>query len=431
LSHGPQEFQERNGTEDWRPLASGASCWFEAPAHSVGADLLRGIIGLVGDDAPPPDIDLRPTGVRVRIRSGPCGLTAGDVSLARAISGVARRLGLRADPTALQSLQLTIDVVHESAVAGFWRDVFDYDDSEDGLTDPLRRDPRVGFQQVESLRPLRNRIHLDVNACRPFTRDRIAALEARGARETYRCDYYVTVADAEGNEACLPVGPPSTLGSEPDTKDWWDMGCALARYPTTSFAQSVDLVAAVARLADDAGKSLLVDVRPGCVTLDSGKDQHETEEFGNDEAFVELARRIQAAARGMGLAADPSPRLRFVQIAIDAVDVPAVRTFWMAALGYRHGPYRRLSQDIYDPRRLNPLIWFQQIAAEDATDEARLAQRNRIRFDLFIPDDRAQTRIDAAVAAGGRITNDSHAPARWTIADPEGNEIDIAVASAL
>ena len=35
----------------------------------------------------------------------------------------------------------------------------------------------------------------------------------------------------------------------------------------------------------------------------------------------------------MGLTADPS-RLRFVQIGIDAVDIPAVRAFWRAVLGY-------------------------------------------------------------------------------------------------
>ena len=40
--------------------------------------------------------------------------------------------------------------------------------------------------------------------------------------------------------------------------------------------------------------------------------------------------------------------------------------------------------------------------------------------------DQAETRIAAAIDAGGRIVNDTHAPEWWTLADPEGNEVDVA-----
>ena len=87
----------------------------------------------------------------------------------------------------------------------------------------------------------------------------------------------------------------------------------------------------MAGLAHEAGLPLLVDLRPDGVTIDTGKDQWE------DERFVDLARRVQAAARAMGLTADTT-RLRFVQIGIAAVDVPAVRGFWWAVLGYEYDP---------------------------------------------------------------------------------------------
>jgi hypothetical protein len=32
----------------------------------------------------------------------------------------------------------------------------------------------------------------------------------------------------------------------------------------------------------------------------------------------------------------------------------------------------------------------------------------------------------AAIAAGGRLVTDVHAPSWWTLADPEGNEADVA-----
>jgi predicted enzyme related to lactoylglutathione lyase len=122
----------------------------------------------------------------------------------------------------------------------------------------------------------------------------------------------------------------------------------------------------------------------------------------------------------MGLSADTT-RLRFVQLGIDAVDIPAVRAFWTTVLGYQHDPRTYLT-DIYDPRRLNPVIIFQQMGA---SEEDRRQQRNRIHLDLVVPYDQAQARIDAAVAAGGQIVTDKILD-RCTLADPEGNEVDIA-----
>ena len=421
-----QAFQEACGRDGWRVLSIGASCWFEAPAHAAGAELMRGIVDLVGDGASPPDIDLRRTGVHVRIPTGSTGLTTADVSFARAVSGVARSLGLVSDPALLQSLHLTIDAVDPSTVLPFWRTVFHYEESEEGLVDPLRRDPSITFQHVGQPRLLRNRMHVDVAWPDDVGNTRRAGVLASGGHVEDDERPWV-IDDPEGNEACLPLGPTSALGSDPDIEDWRQMGSAIACYPTDSFDQSVDLAAGVAKLSDDAGKALIVDVRPDGVTLDSGKDQHETEDFDLDEEFVQLARRVQDLAQGMELIADPSPRRRFLQISIHAVDVAAVRPFWMAVLGYHQGPFQRLSQDIYDPRRLNPVIWFQQIEAKDVTDQARLAQRNRIHFDLYVPEDQAEDRIDAALAAGGRILDDSHAPAWWTITDPEGNDVDITV----
>ena len=54
-------------------------------------------------------------------------------------------------------------------------------------------------------------------------------------------------------------------------------------------------------------------------------------------------------------------------------------------------------------------------------------QRNRIHVDVYVPDDQAGARVEAALAAGGRIVYDAEAPEWWTLADPEGNELDIAV----
>jgi 4a-hydroxytetrahydrobiopterin dehydratase len=48
---------------------------------------------------------------------------------------------------------------------------------------------------------------------------------------------------------------------------------------------------------------------------------------------------------------------------------------------------------------------------------------------VWVPHDQARARVAAAVAAGGRVVNDDHAPAWWTLADAEGNEADVATAA--
>ena len=65
---------------------------------------------------------MRATGVRVRTRTAEVsGLTDDDVALARGVSVAAGELGLAADPSVLQTVQLTIDTGQKGALMDFWR----------------------------------------------------------------------------------------------------------------------------------------------------------------------------------------------------------------------------------------------------------------------------------------------------------------------
>jgi hypothetical protein len=402
-----KQFQETDGVEDWRVLAVGASAWFDAPSHAAGAELVRRIADLPGGRIP--DVDLRASGVRVRI---PGDLTTADVELARASSRAAHDLGLAADPSAVQDVQLTFDALDKAAVVPFWHAALGYERrGDDDLVDPLRRDPAIWFQEQDEPRPLRNRLHLDIVRPGALAADTVGAV---GGRATGVID--VGFADAEGNEADIIALAPVEGLEAVETEDWRGPFAGMVFYPTDAPKVAAELATAVATLADDAGMPLLVDLRPGGVMIDTGKDQEW------HEAFPELARRIQAAARGLGLTADSGP-LRFVQVGIDAADIPALRRFWRTILGYQDDQ-REFVTDIFDPRRLSLPLFFQQI---DIAEEDRRKQRNRIHLDVFVPHDQARARIDAALAAGGRIVYDAEAPEWWTIADPEGNEVDIAV----
>lgn len=414
-----QEFQLSGGVDDWRVLGDGAVAWFEAPSHRVGADLVGAITELVeGRDDRTPHLDLRAQGLRVRILASHDGLDTADVALARAISEAARERGLRADPAHLQDVQLTIDALRPAEVLPFWQAALGYERrAPDDLVDPARRQPPIWFQQQDAPRPLRNRIHVDAVSTQPTAVAALAAVQTREASSVADHGYYATVADADGNEVdLLPLPEGADRWGGPETEDWRVVFAGLACYPTSATRQAVELAGAVAALADDAGLSLGIDLRPGLVTVATGKDTWEA------EGYQPLAARVQEAARAMGLAADV--RLpRFVQVVIDAEDLPAVREFWRAVLGYEEDPRAGVT-DIIDPRQLTMPLVFQDL---DRSDGARRAQRNRIHVDLFVPDDQARARIDAGLAAGGRIVYDDEAPEWWTLADPEGNEVDIAV----
>jgi 4a-hydroxytetrahydrobiopterin dehydratase len=64
-------------------------------------------------------------------------------------------------------------------------------------------------------------------------------------------------------------------------------------------------------------------------------------------------------------------------------------------------------------------FWLQQM-------DAPRPQRNRIHVDVSVPHDQAEARIAAAIAAGGHLVSDEHAPAWRTLAGAEGNEVDVA-----
>ncbi len=129
---------------------------------------------------------------------------------------------------------------------------------------------------------------------------------------------------------------------------------------------------------------------------------------------IALAGRITAKLRDIGLRTTPEP-VQMLEIAIDVADIAAVRPFWMAILGYVDEPGAGPAGAVVDPQGQGPAIWFQQM-------ESPRAQRNRIHFDINLPPDQAQQRIQAALSAGGRLAYDREAPAFWVLADSEGNE---------
>lgn len=184
---------------------------------------------------------------------------------------------------------------------------------------------------------------------------------------------------------------------------------ACAHFRTGSFATGLALVDAIGALAAAADHQPDIDLRPAGVTVRLPVDQtHRLHPLD-----LALARQITAAARERGTPTDPAA-LQDVDITIDHLARAEVMAFWRAVLGYEQFG----DEDLIDPHRQWPSIWFQPM-------DAPRPQRNRIHVDVWVPPDQAKARVEAALAAGGRLLAD-HAPTYWTLADPEGNEVDVA-----
>jgi 4a-hydroxytetrahydrobiopterin dehydratase len=198
------------------------------------------------------------------------------------------------------------------------------------------------------------------------------------------------------------------------------LGALTASVPVTSLAEAARVGAAVvAACAPGADEHLRVDLRPDRVELSV-----QTPAVGGVTAVdVALVQAATTALADLGTApagvtsaqlARPVQRL---ELAVDALDIPAVRPFWQAVLALVDDPADPgPSGGLVDPVGQLPAVWFQQM-------DAPRPQRNRIHLDITVSHDEGAARVRAALDAGGRLVSASAARAFWVLADAEGNEV--------
>src|ERR1700731_2735684 len=135
-----------------------------------------------------------------------------------------------------------------------------------------------------------------------------------------------------------------------------------------------------------------------------------------EERKIGLARAVSGVARVHGAVADRAA-VQEVQLAIaakrDTIDVG----FWRAVLGYV--PLADDNAPLADDNAVDPLghgstVWMQEL------DEAK-PLRHAMHIDVSVAREHVKARLEAAIAAGGRIVDESHAPSWWTLADRAGN----------
>lgn len=371
------------------------------------------------------DAEVRDRGIRIRLP----GETAASVLASVTVAATDR--GLRPEPDGATTLAWQLRTSDPAAAAAFWSAAVNYGAPNSGaaesqavesradvhlLADPHRRHPDLEIVPVDEAGSERQRIHVD--ACHPRTAEESGHLVAEAGGTTLRSnEWFHALADVDRNEVDVVWGQP--MSQDPAVSDWWVLFGAVVRYPTPEPETAIALASAVAEVGDRAGVPLSIDLRPGAVVLDSGKDRWEREDF------APLAARVQAIARGLGLTADTSA-VQFLQLGIDGQDLGALQRFWCTALGLEPTPNDQ-NHDLIDPRWLQPPMILQTI---DASEADRLAQPNRWLPRVSGPSAVIDARLAALRRLDGVQVRQDESPEvraaalmRWQVTDAEGNEV--------
>ena len=183
--------------------------------------------------------------------------------------------------------------------------------------------------------------------------------------------------------------------------------------PTTVFrvgslAGAARLAVSVADVPGLDGSGALLTITGASLTVRLSRDIWQLEAH-----HVDLARAVSAVARAHGATADRGA-VHEVQLAIaakrDAIDVG----FWRAVLGYAP----MADDNAVDPLGHGSTIWMQELGEGKPL-------RHAMHVDVSVARDQVRARLEAAIAAGGRIVDDTHAPGHWTLADRAGNRVCI------
>jgi 4a-hydroxytetrahydrobiopterin dehydratase len=197
--------------------------------------------------------------------------------------------------------------------------------------------------------------------------------------------------------------------SADDVDDWVVLhGGPTAVFRVGSLVEAARLACAVAELPGLGPRTLLT------VAGDRLTVKLTREMWGTEARHVEVARAISAVAREHGATADRSA-VQEVQLAVaakpDAIDLG----YWRTVLGYAE-----LHEDNgLDPNGQSSTVWMQDL------DPAK-PLRHAMHVDVSVAREHAEARMQAAVAAGGRVVDGSAAPGAWILADRSGNKVCIA-----
>ena len=198
------------------------------------------------------------------------------------------------------------------------------------------------------------------------------------------------------------------IGQE-DLNDWVVLhGGAVAVFRVESMVEASRLAGALSGVPGVEGSGTLMTVADARLTIRLTRDL-----WGLEPQHIGLARAISTVAREHGAVVDRAS-VQEVQVAIAAKPAEIDVGFWRAVLGYEP----RADDNAVDPLGHGSTFWMQDL------DEAK-PLRHAMHIDVSVAREHVDARLAAALAAGGRIVDESVDPGHWTLADRAGNRVDI------
>jgi 4a-hydroxytetrahydrobiopterin dehydratase len=192
--------------------------------------------------------------------------------------------------------------------------------------------------------------------------------------------------------------------------DWVVLhGGPTAVFRAGSAAEAARLAVAVAEVDGIEGSRASFSISNGSLIIKLTREL-----WGVEPGHIEVARAISAIAREHGATPDRAA-VQEIQVAIaarpDTIDVG----FWRAVLGYEP-----MAEDNgVDPLGQSSTVWMQDL-------DPGKSLRHAMHIDVSVAREEAEHRMTAAVAAGGRIVEETNAPGGWILADRAGNKVCIA-----
>ena len=183
-------------------------------------------------------------------------------------------------------------------------------------------------------------------------------------------------------------------------------GMLRTRLRTQGFEESLALVNAIAKAAEEADHHPDIDLRWGWVGLRLVSHDVGAPSPGD----IGLAGEISRCPYALGACAQPEVGASMT-IGIDTADTDRIRPFWMALTG--HEPAKGDPDSLPSPDGQLPEIWFQ--------DSEERSGRGRVHLDVYAPPAAARGGAAACGAAGGELVTDEFAPAWWVLSDADGN----------
>ena len=191
--------------------------------------------------------------------------------------------------------------------------------------------------------------------------------------------------------------------------DWVVLhGGPTAAFRVSSLPQAARLAVAVAEVPGLEPHTMLT-ATAECLTVKLTREM-----WGTEARHVDVARAVSAVAREHGATADRS-LVQEIQLAVAAQPDLIDLGFWRAVLGY--APLHE--DNCIDPLGQGSTVWMQELDPEKPL-------RHAMHVDVSVAQDHAEARVQAAIAAGGHIVDDSDAPGAWILADRSGNKVCLA-----